>query len=74
MKARINETEIEFTQGETVLAAARRVGIFIPTLCAYLPLDHTPGTCRVCLVEVCGPQGENRRIVTACTTVLEEGM
>ena len=38
MKAWINDTEIEFKQGETLLQAAKRVGIFIPTLCAYLPL------------------------------------
>ena len=52
MKAWINDIEIEFTEGETVLQAASRMGIFIPTLCAFLPLDHTPGTCRMCLVEI----------------------
>lgn len=74
MKAWINDTQIEFNEGETILAAARRHGIFIPTLCAYLPLDHTPGTCRVCLVEMTEPDGGEKKIVTACTTPLSEGM
>lgn len=75
MKAYINDKPIEFTQGETVLQAARRLGIFIPTLCAHLPLDHTPGTCRVCLVEIThADRADDKRIVTACTTQLEEGM
>ena len=51
MKAFINGREFTFTEGETILKAAKRLGIFIPTLCAYLPLEHTPGTCRLCLVE-----------------------
>ena len=75
MKAWINDVEIEFTEGETVLQAATRVGIFIPTLCAFLPLDHTPGTCRMCLVEISpGADGSDKQIVTACTTPLTEGM
>jgi ferredoxin hydrogenase gamma subunit len=68
MKAWINNREIEFTEGETILEAAKRTGIFIPTLCAYLPLDHTPGTCRMCLVQVDGMRGHpDGLIVPACT-------
>ena len=73
MKAWINDKEFEFEQGETILHAAKRLGIFIPTLCAYLPLNHTPGTCRVCLVEVTDDRGRGQ-IVTACTTPLTHGM
>ncbi len=73
MKAWINDREFEFQNGETILHAAKRLGIFIPTLCAYLPLDHTPGTCRVCLVEVTDDHGRGQ-IVTACTTPLTNGM
>ncbi len=58
MKAWINDKAFTFTEGETVLAAAKRLGVFIPTLCAYLPLDHTPGTCRLCLVEIKTEQGK----------------
>lgn len=73
MKAWINNKEFEFQEGETILHAAKRLGIFIPTLCAYLPLDHTPGTCRVCMVEVTDDRGRGQ-IVTACTTPLTNGM
>ena len=73
MKAYINGNEISFEEGETILRAARRNGYFIPSLCAYQPLDHTPGTCRVCLVEATRPSGETM-IVTSCNTPMEEGM
>ena len=72
MLAYINDRPVEFNEGETILAAAKRVGIFIPTLCALLPIDHTPGTCRVCLVEI--RDGASSRITTACTTPIAEGM
>ncbi len=72
MKAWINNKEFTFEAGETVLAAAKRLGVFIPTLCAYLPLDHTPGTCRLCLVEIKTEAGT--QIVCACKTPLQDGM
>ena len=72
MKAWINDKEFTFNDGETVLAAAKRLGVFIPTLCAYLPIDHTPGTCRLCLVEV--TDGSSSQIVCACKTPLADGM
>jgi bidirectional [NiFe] hydrogenase diaphorase subunit len=54
---------------DTVLAAAREVGINIPTLCNLDGL--TPhGGCRLCLVEV-GPQS---RLYPACTTAVWEDM
>ena len=75
MQATINNEVIEFYEGETILQAARRVGIFIPTLCEFAALDHRPGTCRVCLVELM-PRHENEKskIVTSCNTLLEDGM
>ncbi|MCG5030464.1 [FeFe] hydrogenase, group A [Mesosutterella sp. OilRF-GAM-744-9] len=75
MKAWINNQEVEFTEGESILQVAKKAGIFIPTLCAFLPLNHTPGTCRVCLVEIedkSAPGGT--RVVTSCTTPMLEGM
>lgn len=72
MKATINNIEVTFNAGETILEVAKREGIFIPTLCAFLPLNHKPGTCRVCLVEV--QKNGQSQIVTSCTTPLEEGM
>jgi len=49
--ATINGLAIEAEENETILHCARRNGIYIPTLCELDDIDHTPGTCRVCLVE-----------------------
>jgi len=53
----------------TVLQAAARSNIYIPTLCAHK--DLTPfGGCRMCIVEVEGMRG----LPTACTTPVQAGM
>ena len=71
MKAWINGTEYTFEAGASILEVARANGIFIPTLCQFQPLNHTPGTCRVCLVQLTDASGS--RLVTACNTALGEG-
>jgi NADH dehydrogenase/NADH:ubiquinone oxidoreductase subunit G len=53
----------------TVLRAARQHGIDIPTLCDFPGLP-SPGSCRLCIVEVAG----RPNTPTACTTPVEEGM
>ena len=73
MNASINGREYTFEPGETILQVARRNGIFIPTLCHFQPLDHKPGTCRVCLAEVTDKHGRTET-VTTCNTPMEEGM
>lgn len=73
MNAIINGKNVTFEAGETILAVARRNGIFIPSLCAFLPLDHKPGVCRICLVECTPPSGKST-IVPSCVTPMEEGM
>lgn len=72
-RAFINGITVAFEPNDTILQAARRAGIFIPTLCEFAALNHRPGTCRVCLVEVERPQG-GREIVTSCETRIEAGM
>ncbi len=72
-RAFINGQTVAFEPNDTILEAARRAGIFIPTLCELAALNHRPGTCRVCLVEVELPQG-GREIVTSCETKIEPGM
>ena len=52
MKGYINGKEVEFNENETILETARTYSHFIPTLCALPCLNHTPGTCRVCLVDI----------------------
>ena len=55
--------------GETVLQAARRQNIAIPTLCDDSRLEPA-GACRVCLVEVEG----QRRLQPSCAWRVEPGM
>ena len=43
MRAYINNKPFDFDQEITILEAARQMGFFIPTLCAFKPLCHTPG-------------------------------
>ena len=52
MQGFINGKPVEFQEDETILSVARRYDQFIPTLCELADVDHTPGTCRVCLVEI----------------------
>jgi bidirectional [NiFe] hydrogenase diaphorase subunit len=54
---------------ETVLHAARGLGIRIPTLC-FLEGLSPHGGCRLCLVEV----GGSHRLQPACVTKVDEGM
>lgn len=56
-------------KGLTILQAAQRSGIYIPTLCAHK--DMSPfGGCRMCIVEVDGLRG----LPTSCTTPVQDGM
>ena len=73
---KINGMEIAAPKGSTVLEAARKAGIDIPTLC-YLKEINEIGACRICLVEVreVGRQGLSpARMVTACVYPITEGM
>ena len=55
-------------RGETILAAARRVGIDVPAVCFQEGFEPEGG-CRACMVEA-GPAG----LAAACSTALEPGM
>jgi ferredoxin len=58
---------VEAAEGETVLTAARRAGLEIPTLC-YLEQCGPLTTCLVCLVKI------NGKLVPACGTKVTPGM
>ena len=69
LKLVINGREIGFTPGQTILEAAARHDIVIPTLC------HLEGTtphakCGICVVEIDG----EKELKTACNTPCSEGM
>lgn len=65
----IDETQVEVKEGTTILEAARKAGIDIPTLC-YLKEINEIGDCRMCIVEVEGRRG----FATSCVQKAEEGM
>ena len=69
MQIIIDGKTIEAAEGETLLSAARRNRILIPTLC-YMEKLLPIGACRLCIVEVEGYE----KPVTACTTKAVEGM
>ena len=73
MKATINGKELSFEANETILDVARKNGVFIPTLCELHDIDHAPGTCRVCLVEVQQAGAAEKHYLTACDTPMTEG-
>lgn len=74
LKGYINGKEVEFKENETILEVAARNGHFIPTLCEMRELNHTPGTCRVCLTEIKRANDPRLYLVTSCDTPIEEGM
>jgi iron-only hydrogenase group A len=65
----IDNTPVEVPAGTTILEAARKAGIHIPSLC-YLKDVQAVGACRVCMVEVEGA----RTLVASCTMPVAEGM
>ena len=64
----LNGKKLAATQGETILQAALKNGIYIPNLC-YHPDLRPVGACRLCQVEVTG-----RGRVTACNTEVTRKM
>ncbi len=70
----IDNKPVQVEEGTTILKAARKAGIHIPTLCHYelkgMKLENRPGGCRVCVVEVKG----RRNLAPACATDCMEGM
>ena len=69
IKINIDGIEIEIEKGITVLQAARKAKIDIPTLC-FLKDINAAGDCRMCIVEIEGRRG----LVPSCNTMVEEGM
>jgi len=72
-KLTIDNKQVEVEKGTTILDAARKMGIDIPTLCHMrlddLNIENKPGGCRICVVEVHG----RRNLSPACITKCDEG-
>lgn len=68
---RIDGKAVEADEGMTVLEAARRAGIEVPTLCFHPELEPMGG-CRLCMVEL--DFGDWTRLVVSCVYLAEEGL
>jgi len=74
VKLTIDNKQVEVPAGTTIYKAARQCGIDIPVLCYMdlgdLKIEHKPGGCRICVVEVQG----RRNLAPSCSTEVAEGM
>ncbi|HKL67471.1 MAG TPA: NADH-dependent [FeFe] hydrogenase, group A6 [Bacteroidales bacterium] len=66
---KINNQPVSVPEGSTVLQAAEKLNIHIPTLCNHDDLC-VAGNCRVCVVEQKGA----RTLIAGCATPAAEGM
>jgi NADP-reducing hydrogenase subunit HndD len=68
IKLKIDNKTVEVEKGTTLLNAAKKSGIHIPSLCYLnlhdLNIENKPAGCRVCVVEVKG----RRNLAPACVT------
>lgn len=65
----IDNQKVTVFEGTTILEAAKKAGIDIPTLC-FLKDINEAGDCRMCIVEVEGRKG----FATSCIQTVEDGM
>ena len=69
MKLKINNKEIEAFEGDTLIEAARRNNIDIPSMCYVAGYEHQP-SCMVCVVV----NRANNDIMPSCSTLAVNGM
>lgn len=67
----IDGKSVEVPEGTTVLAAAQKLGIDIPTLCHHNQLKPH-GSCRLCMVEM--QKGSRKKLVASCAYPAENGI
>jgi heterodisulfide reductase subunit A len=66
----IDGQQVEVVEDTTILKAAEKAGIWIPTMC-HCEYFEPYGVCRLCSVEVV--RGKRSRIVTACNYPVRSG-
>ena len=67
----INGEKVEINAGDTVLQAAKKNGIHIPTLCYHEKIKPY-GACRLCIVEI--EKKGRSRIVASCAYPVEDNL
>ena len=74
LKLKINNREVEVKEGSTILEAASKLNIKIPTLCHMdlhdIKFVNKLASCRVCLVE----DIDKNKLIPSCATFVKEGM
>ena len=71
VKITIDGKSVEVLEDTTILKAAEKAGVWIPTMC-HSDYFEPYGVCRICSVEVV--RGKRSRIVTACNYPVRGGM
>lgn len=66
---KIDGKNVQIEKGATILTAAEKAGVKIPTLCFLQKVSPT-GACRICVVDIAGVT----KPMTACNTPVVEGM
>lgn len=69
LNLKINGVDVQVEEGSTILDAAKKAGVYIPTLCHREDLKAM-GVCRLCVVEVKGA----KTLQASCVTPAAEGM
>jgi NADH-quinone oxidoreductase subunit G len=67
--AKINGLPVEVEPGTSILDAARKVSVKIPTLCKHPDL-HATAACGICIVQI----KNNGKMLRACCTPIEDKM
>ncbi len=69
MQLKIDNKEIDAREGETILEAAARTGISIPTMCHRNGIEHY-SSCMVCMVR----EKRTGSYIPSCSALVSEGM
>lgn len=78
LNIKINAQELTVPKGITILEAAQKAGVRIPTLCHLdlhdIKMVNKTASCRVCMVELVYKRNSRNKLVPACVTPVSEGM
>ena len=70
VKIKINGKQIEVEEGITILKAAKKLGIKIPSLCYHPDIPPT-SACGICVVKLAN---QGNKYVRSCSMIVEDGM
>jgi len=75
---KINHQYLRLPEGITILEAAHKARVRIPTLCHLdlhdIKMVNQTASCRVCMVELIDAKTNRNKLVPACVTTITDGM